>query len=364
MVLGSFVQDLTYPKSVYYSTTPYGFFYIRRALAMPQRFWVEDDDKWLASLYGLTYEKRGPPAEAAEPAGWEEYVLRIESYLKKGAPVQTYLGWSPRAEDESRGEIVTPRGLRAFWWEGLTKKFRPDMHSFVVVGLDRAGGSVRMNLPMAGWSGQEKNMTRPLTFLRRVTEGLRPEFKYVTIAYLKTSSSSVDDASIGRLVSERARKKVAGDPGAYHRDRPERHLFGLPALRAFRDDLEPRTFFSILNERVRRQNISPLEVLALLKLVLYQQAFMTSLASEYLEQERMIDELEWLGTLSLLYRKLYLSHLKLFQVVRENEHKDTWLKKGEPALREMRRTVDEIVVHFEKYLRSRPLAGAALMSEK
>ncbi|MEW6115247.1 MAG: hypothetical protein AB1664_24165 [Thermodesulfobacteriota bacterium] len=363
MVLGSFVQGLTYPKSVYYSTTPYGFFYIRHALAMPQRFWLEDDDKWLASLFGLTYEKKGPRTDLAGAAAWEEYVLRMEAYLKKGSPVQTYLGWNPRREDEARGEIVTPRGLRAFWWEGLTKRFRPDMHSFVVVGLDRTGGSVRMNLPAAGWSGHEKNMSRPLSFLQRVTEGLRPEFKYVTVAYLKTSSPLRDEATIEKLVLQRARKKVAGDPAVYHQDRPERHLFGLSALRAFRDDLEPQTFFRILDEREKQQNISPLEVLVLIKLALYQQVFMTSLASEYLEQQRMIDEWEWLSALNLLYRKLYISHLKLVQVVRENDNKKAWRKRAEPVLGEMRRTLDEMIAHFEKYLRLRSSTRISLLPE-
>jgi len=58
MILGSKVEGLTYPKCMYYSTSPCGFFHIQHARAMPQRLWMEEDDKRLASLYGLTFEKK------------------------------------------------------------------------------------------------------------------------------------------------------------------------------------------------------------------------------------------------------------------------------------------------------------------
>ena len=143
MVLGSKVEGLTYPKSMYYSTSPYGFFYINHALAMPPRLWTEEDDKWLASLYGLTFEKKVRPEGLDENAAWDEYIRRVEAYLKKGFPVQTFFGWTPKDEAEKRGEIVTPSGMRAYWWEGLTKQNRPDTHSFVIVGMDRSKNQVQ-----------------------------------------------------------------------------------------------------------------------------------------------------------------------------------------------------------------------------
>ncbi len=353
MVLGSKVQGLTYPKSVYYSTSPYGFFYIRHALAMPPRLWTEEDDKWLASLYGLTFEKKVRPHGLDENAAWDDYIQRVEAYLKKGFPVQTFFGWTPKGEAESRGEIVTPAGLRAYWWEGLTRQNRPDTHSFVIVGLDRPNNQVRMNIPMGGWSGIEKYCTRPLSFLRKRIEPLRSDLKYVTIAYMKTDGVPKDEKTIQKLVKERAQKKVEGDPSAYVKNPPERHLYGVATLRALRSDLEPAAFFKILAERTKRQNVSPVEILVLFKLALDQHIFMTSLAAEHPEEERMTAEWEWISKLNVLYHKLYISNMKLLSTLRETEDKKIVAQKCEPVLKEMRGTVDELIGHFEKRIKTK-----------
>jgi hypothetical protein len=220
--------------------------------------------------------------------------------------------------------------------------------SFVIVGLDRSNNQVRMNIPMGGWSGIEKYCTRPLIFLRKRIEPLRADLKYVTIAYIKTDGAAKDEKTIQELVKERVQKKLGGNPSAYVKNPPERHLYGIAALKALRSDLEPATFFRILAERTKRQNISPVEVVALLKLALDQHVFMTSLAAEHLEGERMTAEWEWISKLNVLYHKLYISNMKLLSTLRETEDKKITAQKCEPVLKEMRGTVDELIAHFEK----------------
>ena len=136
---------------------------------------------------------------------------------------------------------------------------------------------------------------------------------------------------------------------------PERHLYGIAALRALRSDLEPATFFRILAMRTKRQNVSPVEVVVMLKLALYQHVFMTSLAAEHLEGERMTDEWEWLSKLNVLYHKLYISNMKLLSRLRETEGKKIEAQKCEPVLKEMRGTVDELIGHFEKRVRTKAI---------
>jgi len=351
MVLGSKVEGLTYPKSVYLSTSPYGFFYIKHSLAMPFGKWTEGDDRWLAGLYGLSFEKKVRAQGLGEEDAWKEYISRVEGYLRKGVPVQTYFGWTPRGEDEKEGRMVSPSGARTFWWEGLTKKTRPDTHSFVIVGLDSASDLVRINMPVGGWLGLEKNLAVPLSALRKRIEPLRQELKYTTIAYVPSEKSPRSEKEILDLVKNRIARKIEGDPDAYTGERHERYLFGVHALEGLKEDLEPANFFRILQARSEKQQISPLEILVWLKLSLYQQMFITSLAAEYLEGERMMPDWDWLSRLNILYHQLYISSMKLVSLTRAIDDKNKWSEKCKPVLREMQTTINEAIGHMKKYQR-------------
>ncbi len=349
MVLGSFVQGITYPKSVYYATNPYGFFYFQHSLALPFAPWKEADFEWLGNLYGLSFEKRVTPKGMDREAAWKEYLDRVEGYLRQGVPVQTYLGWVPRKKEEKEGKIVGRSGMRAFWWEGLTKKYRPDAHSFVVVGMDRSNDLFWLNVPVAGWFGMEKYLERPLSNFKRIMEPLRPELRYTTMVYLRTGQPQKDEKTIQELVRKRIVKKLRGDPAAYTKEPKKRYLYGISALEGLRDDLRPHMFFRILQGRMKKQGIAPLEVLVWLKLSLFQHTFMTSLAAEYLEGQRMMREWEWLSELNILYHRLYISSVKLVSIVRSTDDKRMWAEESDPVLKDMRTTIDEIIGHMQKY---------------
>ena len=346
MVLGSFVKGMTYPKSVYYATNPYGFFYYRHSLAMPFAPWKEADFEWLGSLYGLSFERKVRPRGMEGESAWKEYLDRIEGYLERGVPVQTYFGWRPEEREEREGKIVTRGGVRAFWWEGLTREFRPDTHSFVVVGMDRSKDLLWFNAPMAGWFGMGKYLKKPLSNLKRSLKSLRPELKYTTMAYVRRDTFPEDEKTRVELVKKRIVKKLEGDPAAYTKKPGDRQLFGIRALEGLRDDLRPHMFVRILEGRKRKQGIAPLGVVVWLKLSIFQHRFMTSLAAEYLEEQRMMEEWEWLSKLNILYHRLYISSVKLGPIIRSAAGTLS-AEKFEPVLQEMRRTLDEIIRHME-----------------
>jgi hypothetical protein len=113
--------------------------------------------------------------------------------------------------------------------------------------------------------------------------------------------------------------------------------------------LNDRKLLQILETRSRQQGFSPLEILVLMKLGFYQMKFITSLAAEYLEEERRIPEWEWLSRLHVLYYRLYISSLKLVDLARAVENKGRWAERFEPVLQEMRITLESAIDHLKKY---------------
>ena len=349
MVLGSKAGGLTYSKSMYLSTSPFGFFYVEGSLAFPFGRWTEGDDQWIAELFGLSWEKRLKPDGMDGEEAWEEYIKRVEGYLKRGIPVQTFWNWTPNREEKKQDKIVTPSGERAFWWEGLTEKTRPDTHNFVVVGLDRANHQVRVNMPSAGWFGLEKYRTINLNYLKKRIETLRQNLKYTTIAYVPTEKPRKNDQEMEKGVSHRILKKIQGDPDAYFSERNQRYQYGINALKAFKEDLNVSRFFQILDKRAKRQDLSCLEILVWVKLGLYQMKFITSLAAEYLEEERRIPEWEWLTHLNIQYSKLYISSVKLVDLARVADQNKKSAERFTPVLQEMQTTLEATIDHMKKY---------------
>ncbi|MBN1664224.1 MAG: hypothetical protein JW943_11540 [Deltaproteobacteria bacterium] len=349
MVLGSKAANLTYPKSIYLSTSPFGFFYIEGSLAFPFSRWTEWDDQWMAGLFGLSWEKKEKPPGLNGEEAWMEYIDRVEGYLKKEIAVQTFWNWTPKSEEEHQDKIVTPAGDRAFWWEGMTPKTRPDTHSFVIVGLDRTNDLVRVNMPIAGWFGVEKYRVMKLSYLKKRIAPLRGDLKYKTIAYVPTGIPAKNESEIKQLVAERIFKKIQGDPAAFGNERNQRYLYGSKALEALKGDLNVSTFSQILDTRSRRQGFTPLEILVVMKLGFYQMQFITAQAAEYLEEQRMMPEWEWLSRLHLLYYELYISSLKLVDQTRTTADKAKYLEGIKPVLQEMQSTLDATVAHMKKY---------------
>jgi hypothetical protein len=86
----------------------------------------------------------------------------------------------------------------------------------------------------------------------------------------------------------------------------------------------------------------------MMKLAFYQMKFITSLAAEYLEEERRIPEWEWLSRLSIEYNKLYVLSLKLVDISR-TEDKGKWSGRFRPVLLDMQNTLGSVIDHMKAY---------------
>ena len=129
------------------------------------------------------------------------------------------------------------------------------------------------------------------------------------------------------------------------------------ALNELKEDLTPDRFVRIVEARVRKRGIRPVEVPVGMKLALYQHKFIASMAAEYLESQRMFAEWEWLTRLGLLYNELYIGSVKLIPVVTASNNRNNWKSESRPILKEMRATIDRIIKHMEQYIRNKGARG-------
>jgi len=61
MVLGSIDKNISYPQSLYFSAKAYEFGYFPNGLMIAPPSWDDENNRWLASLFGLTYQRIIPP---------------------------------------------------------------------------------------------------------------------------------------------------------------------------------------------------------------------------------------------------------------------------------------------------------------
>jgi len=112
MVLGSIDKSISYPKSLYYSAKAYEFGYFPNGLMIAPPSWDDENNRWLASLFGLAYQRIIPPKTSDPDVAWKEYLQRIETALRSGSAVQTCRGWMGAWEKD--GQITSKIGGRLF----------------------------------------------------------------------------------------------------------------------------------------------------------------------------------------------------------------------------------------------------------
>ncbi|MBA7649001.1 hypothetical protein ES703_56793 [subsurface metagenome] len=340
MLLGYFDTSITYHKSMYYSGNCYGFGYYPNTLYLGFPCEEEEDYEWLASLYGLSYERIVPAKTPNKEDAWDEYIDRIWSYLQEGVPVQTCWSWSGREEG---GKIYTRGGFRPYWWEGITRENRPEMHYIVVVGLDKSEGVIYLNDP---WPGNEPYKEMSLAGFRGLVETLGTELRYLTIGFTRNDVPGKDENRIEEMVKQRSPKKLRGDPAVYDKA-PRYRLYGLKGLEAFKDDLAPTKFAGIMRAKARLatqgQVLRPIETVTYLNLHLYQYSFITSVSAEYLKATGETEAWRWLSNLHTLYEKLYVSSGKLVSIFKSSQDLDEALPKCAGTLSEMSGILDEII---------------------
>ena len=353
MLIGHFLKNydtLTYSKLIYESALGYGFIYSPDSLVtLPfTGFLVLDETfNWLASLYGLSFQRTPPPEGLNAGDAWKEYLDRIWNSLQKGIPLQTFRSWTTREAPD--GRMYTDDGLRPFWWEGVSGGHRPDKHSLVVVGLDRANGLIYITSPGCGWFGAGKYEAMTLAKFRQITEPLYPRVRYATRSFAPNGSPEVPEQQKKELVRLRIAKKIAGDPEVYDKiDKP--CIYGLKGIEALRNDLEPDKFSGILKAKAQKEKMEPKETVAYFNMAFYQYAYDTRITSSYLETAGDVEGYAKAAALHIIYEKLCVLNNRLLAVFKAEPDFDKAMERSGPVLEEMRKTLSELEASFGEYL--------------
>jgi len=360
MVLGSINKDITYTKSVYFSAQPYGFGYFENGLMIEPPSWDDEANQWLASLFGLKYERIVPSKNIDPDKAWNDYLHRIETALKAGNAVQTCRGWMGASEEG--GKIISKIGGRLFWWEGLSKKHRPDMHYFTIIGIDRSQDEIYLHDPVLGWYGWGKDVSASGKMLRKAVERTPWQHRYITITFKPSDRPAKSDAERRRLLKKRIVKKIKGDSSVYNSVEMWRAFFGMKrldknfihgihGLKAFKKDLQPERFRKILALKLQKRRMQPASVVSWIDLAMYHKAWVALIGAEYLEETGQIDEWQWLFRLHILYEKMWMATSKLRSIFKKTNNVESAMPMVRPLLIDMQKTVDEIINHFQLYLK-------------
>jgi hypothetical protein len=385
MVLGSIDPSITYPQSLYYSAKACGVSYLNQSFNIDPGGWQQADNKFLARLYGLAYERGMPlvvpendqgPDPGNEPptrsrdelmATWEDFKDRIWTGLGRGSAVQVCQGWVAVTETDD-GELVGPDGTRITWWEGMQD--RPDMHFIVVVGMDRNPDEERyyVNDPIGGWFGVGKDIEYTKEeFGARMNECQVSQHRFLTQTFYSSSSAPdpLDDPE--EVVKHRIAAKIRGD-GRVYESRPlwqewfgpewsGRVITGTPGLEAWIADLEDGVFDERLRHRLQEHGIWPLDTVSYMDLAVYNFSHLTAVSAEYLEQEGRINEWEWLFSLHILYERLWVatSHIRaIFKDHYLSEHREmdplhAAAEESSSWRSEARKIIGEMKSYMERY---------------
>lgn len=351
MVLGKF-RELSYSASLYYSCQAYGLTYFPLFVDTPAA-WNDENNRWLASLFGLSYER----VMAAEST----YIEEIWKYLRQGVPVFTCRSWFGVSEG---GGKITTCDQSIFWWEGMSRQARTRIHYVTIVGMDRSARVLYINDPIYCWNGRKGKYTPvDIDWFSNLAGQPSKRHRYVIKVFKKTGGPQKSEQEIQKLVQERIVRKLKGDPSVY--DSPEtwrsylgientpRVDYGLDGLKSLRDSLEPDNFTKLLKRISKARGMRPVDHLTYFNLMLYHRSMLIEVTSEFLEANNKIEEWEWLLELHILYKKLWLSTTKLCSIFRSSSQGlDQAVDSSNPILEEMRGTIDRIIGHIQSYLKS------------
>jgi hypothetical protein len=162
--------------------------------------------------------------------------------------------------------------------------------------------------------------------------------------FTKSENPPKEEVASG-LLEERIEKKAKGNLEVY--DVMAGGKYGVDALVAFREDLEPERFSRILKERMLQEDFHPLEVITQLNMGVYQYYHVTYITADYLEAARKIKDWEWMFHLHMSYGKLYILSQKLATIFRSGQDFEQSLTNSRPVLDEMREILAEIIKSME-----------------
>jgi len=318
------------------------------------KFWTDEtcggtyDYKFLANIYGLSFEYIYPDRIINKQKTWDEYWERLKNYIKNDTPVVTgvdAVAWPPFLEIHNITYI-----LPAIF---------ADSHVITVVGFNESNNSVCVNDPGTGCFGYpEKGTYRWVTkdVFKRAVGRMHSElnhYKY-TMLIFENKSTAISKDLATNLTLQRNIQRMKGDKDAYDADFVNSNFqkYGINALTELKKDLE--TKFMIRFPAIRL--ISKLypasypfeDVLRIMKRNAYWESVCKTYISNYLMQNKNLSE-HYETTAKLLeIESGYWSNLSIHAAELEEAVKNHSFLKSfiltKQILKKLTDTIDDIII--------------------
>lgn len=202
------------------------------------------DRKFLASLYGLSYENWKANSTLSDEECWNDYWSKVKQNITKDIPVKTAVNVNQiYLPSEIKGLQQLFRFNINILSEFMWKLIPSGIHDIVLVGFDEREGKVCYNDPQHGLWGKPCDGTyvwMNLKNLRKAVSSVKIgkfESKYSIEVFKKTSSAPLRKKEAFEKAHKRNIEKMKGNPSAY--DKRYRHCaLGINALKLLKKDLE------------------------------------------------------------------------------------------------------------------------------
>ncbi len=206
------------------------------------RFWTDEvcggtfDYKFMANLYGLSFDYIYPKSIVNHEKQWNEYWENLKNYIRNDIPVITGIDplvWPPYMEIQNITFIIPALFAGS--------------HVIVVVGYNESNQTVCVNDP-AGiyYSCPEKGyyLWVNLSDFKRAVQRINYELNYYkyTMLIFKEISDPLPKEIAADLAHQRNIQKMKGIKSAYDEDFMNKNFyeFGINALKALREDFKSK----------------------------------------------------------------------------------------------------------------------------
>ena len=197
--------------------------------------------KFLASLYGLSYENWRASRDLSEDKRWQEYLTRILHILKQNIPIQTTVNqlYMPSIQRVIPAFFSNNRVIQSL----IFKHLQPGIHDIVLVGFDMKNRKICYHDPQYGVLGSPKEGTYTWVDLENFRKAIcsakigKKESNYSIEFYKKNPNPSLSKKEIFEIAQKRNIEKMKGNPSVYD-ERYSNNSLGINALKTLKKDLE------------------------------------------------------------------------------------------------------------------------------
>ncbi len=183
-----------------------------------------NDRRFLAGLYGFSYEDWRADSSESEQQRWEAYWMRVKQNISENKPVITSV--DPMNLPSLRNAIRKHLGVTSGLWMRISDVFWDSIpsymyHAILLVGYNEENHTVCYHDPSAGLYGCPEIGTYAWMDLKTFRRALNrlyidsPLFSYVVETFADTPDPPLDKQNIFLLAHERNIEKLKGNRSVY-----------------------------------------------------------------------------------------------------------------------------------------------------